>query len=190
MTGNDRPRPATGISERGNHPIEHPRPSGVRIAKLAVDDVPAMPCVKPITEDPTSDKNRYLILSEKVQNQDLSDIPEQRHAELKKLCADHILKQILPPGVEVPSSFETIVKYSTFECHIAHLNITEELLPYKDVIADVHSNLIERELRGNSKLDHLIHGDLGFKHRNLIYYKNYPRIRTVLNKVGTITNEF
>lgn len=25
---------------------------------------------------------------------------------------DHILKQILPEGVEVPSSFETIVKYS------------------------------------------------------------------------------
>ena len=24
---------------------------------------------------------------------------------------DHVLKQILPPGVEVPSSFETIVKY-------------------------------------------------------------------------------
>lgn len=29
------------------------------------------------------------------------------------LIVDHVLKQILPPGVEVPSSFETIVKYST-----------------------------------------------------------------------------
>ncbi|GMH04624.1 hypothetical protein Nepgr_006464 [Nepenthes gracilis] len=136
-----------------------------------------MPRVKPITEDPTSDKNRYMILSEKVQNQDLSDIPAQKLTELTELCeievvsysltlgysywgVDHILKQILPPGVEVPSSFETIVKYSTLESHIAHLNITEELLPYKDVIAKV------------------------------IYDKNYPRIRTVLNKVGTITNEF
>lgn len=27
------------------------------------------------------------------------------------LLADHILKQILPAGLEVPSSFETIVKY-------------------------------------------------------------------------------
>ncbi|GLU09824.1 hypothetical protein SLE2022_266630 [Rubroshorea leprosula] len=110
--------------------------------------------VKPITEDPTCEKNRYMILSEKVQNPDLSDIPDEKLEELKKLCkieivpysltfgysywtADHILKQILPPGAEVPSSFETI-----------------------DVIAKV------------------------------IYDKNYPRIRTVVNKVGTITNEF
>ncbi|CAI9100280.1 OLC1v1037244C1 [Oldenlandia corymbosa var. corymbosa] len=44
--------------------------------------------------------------------------------------------------------------------HIAHLNIGDELLPYKNVIAKV------------------------------IYDKNYPRIQTVVNKVGTITNEF
>ncbi|XP_044464135.1 tRNA (guanine(37)-N1)-methyltransferase 2 isoform X2 [Mangifera indica] len=67
--------------------------------------------------------------------------------------ADYVLKQILPPGVEVPTSFETIG-------HIAHLNIHDELLPFKEVIAKV------------------------------IYDKNYPRIRTVVNKVGTITNEF
>ncbi|MED6192244.1 hypothetical protein PIB30_008448 [Stylosanthes scabra] len=85
------------------------------------------PRVKPITEDPTSPKTRYVILSEKVQNQDLSDIPKEKLDELKGLCeievvpysltlgyshwsADHVLKQILPAGVEVPSSFETIVK--------------------------------------------------------------------------------
>ncbi|PPR86213.1 hypothetical protein GOBAR_AA34477 [Gossypium barbadense] len=45
-------------------------------------------------------------------------------------------------------------------CHVAHLNIHDELLPFKDVIAKV------------------------------IYDKNYPRIKTVVNKVGTITNEF
>lgn len=126
--------------------------------------------IKPITEDPSCKKNRYMILSEKVQNPDLSEIPDQKLDELKKLCkvdvvpysltlgysywtADHILKQILPPGVEVPSSFETIG-------HVAHLNIHDELLPFKDVIAKV------------------------------IYDKNYPRIRTVANKVGSITNEF
>ncbi|XP_027147954.1 tRNA (guanine(37)-N1)-methyltransferase 2 isoform X2 [Coffea eugenioides] len=128
------------------------------------------PRVKPITEDPTSDKTRYLILSENIQNPDLSDIPDEKLAELKSLfevevvpysvtlgysywTADHILKQILPSGVEAPSSFETIG-------HVAHLNISDELLPYKDVIAKV------------------------------IYDKNYPRIQTVVNKVGTITNEF
>ncbi|XP_022157593.1 tRNA (guanine(37)-N1)-methyltransferase 2 isoform X2 [Momordica charantia] len=126
--------------------------------------------VKPVTEDPTCDKNRYVILSEKVQAPELSQIPEAKLEELKGLCeielvpysltlgysywgADHILKQILPPRVEVPSSFETIG-------HIAHLNIHDELLPYKDVIAKV------------------------------IYDKNYPRIKTVVNKVGTITNKF
>ncbi|XP_043690548.1 tRNA (guanine(37)-N1)-methyltransferase 2-like isoform X3 [Telopea speciosissima] len=128
------------------------------------------PRVKPITEDPSCEKSRYLILSERIQNPDLSDIPDQTLDALKKLCnievvpysltlgysywsADHVLKQILPLGVEVPSSFETIG-------HIAHLNITEELLPYKDVIAKV------------------------------IYDKNQPRIKTIVNKVGTITNEF
>ncbi|PHT34097.1 tRNA (guanine(37)-N1)-methyltransferase 2 [Capsicum baccatum] len=107
------------------------------------------PRIKPITEDPTNGKTRYMIFSEKVKNPDLSDIPAQKLAELKGLCqfevvphsltlgysywgADHILKQILPPGLEVPS----------------------------DVIAKV------------------------------IYDKNYPRIQTVVNKVGTITNEF
>lgn len=126
--------------------------------------------IKPITEDPTCEKNRYMILSEKVQNPDLSEIPDQKLDELKNLCkidvvpysltlgysywtADHILKQILPPGIEVPSSFETIG-------HVAHLNIHDELLPFKDVIAKV------------------------------IYDKNYPRIRTIVNKVGAITNEF
>ncbi|AQK53463.1 tRNA (guanine(37)-N1)-methyltransferase 1 [Zea mays] len=44
--------------------------------------------------------------------------------------------------------------------HVAHLNISDDLLAYKDVIAKV------------------------------IYDKNYPRIQTVVNKVGTITNEF
>ncbi|XP_062090709.1 tRNA (guanine(37)-N1)-methyltransferase 2 isoform X5 [Humulus lupulus] len=128
------------------------------------------PRVKPITEDPTCEKNRYMILSESVQNSDLSDIPNDKLEELRGLCeidvvpytltlgysywgADHILKQILPTGVEVPSSFETIG-------HIAHLNIHDELLPFKDVIAKV------------------------------IYDKNYPRIKTIVNKVGTISNEF
>ncbi|KAI7732651.1 hypothetical protein M8C21_023206 [Ambrosia artemisiifolia] len=107
------------------------------------------PRIKPITEDPSSEKTRFVILSEKVQNPDLSDIPTQKLNELEKLCkietvpytltlgysywgADHVLKQVLPPGLEVPSSFETIVKY----------------------------------------------------------FKNHPRIQTVVNKVGSIANEF
>ncbi|XP_076930807.1 tRNA (guanine(37)-N(1))-methyltransferase 2-like [Bidens hawaiensis] len=139
-------------------------------AKLLNGHMLDRPRIKPITEDPTSEKTRYVILSEKVQSPDLSDIPTQKLNELEKLCkietvpytvtlgysywsADQVLKQVLPPGLEVPSSFETIG-------HIAHLNITDELLPYKDVIAKV------------------------------IYDKNHPRIQTVVNKVGSIANEF
>ncbi|XP_064967943.1 tRNA (guanine(37)-N1)-methyltransferase 1-like isoform X2 [Musa acuminata AAA Group] len=126
--------------------------------------------IKPIVEDPTSEKNRLVILSEKIQNSDLSEIPSHVLDPLKGLCnieavpysltlgysywgADHILKQILPHGMEVPTSFETVG-------HVAHLNLTEDQLPYKDVIAKV------------------------------IYDKNQPIIQTVVNKIGTITNEF
>ncbi|CAN6454030.1 unnamed protein product [Victoria cruziana] len=126
--------------------------------------------IKPITQDPTCEKSRLMILSEKIQDSELLQIPEEKLDALRKICkfevipysltlgysywgADQILKQILPPGIEVPSSFETIG-------HIAHLNIPGELLPFKEIIAKV------------------------------IYDKNQPRIRTVVNKVGTITNEF
>jgi hypothetical protein len=34
------------------------------------------------------------------------------------VIVDHVLKQILPPGLEVPSSFETIVKYSVYVIYI------------------------------------------------------------------------
>ncbi|XP_078443285.1 S-adenosyl-L-methionine-dependent methyltransferases superfamily protein [Wolffia australiana] len=128
------------------------------------------PRIKPITEDPSTEKNRFLILSEKIQDPELSEIPGEVLKPLEELSAievvpysltlgysywgaDHILRQILPPGLDVPSSFETIG-------HVAHLNITSDLLPYKDIIARV------------------------------IYDKNQPRIKTVVNKVGTITNEF
>ncbi|MBA0722625.1 hypothetical protein Golax_003284 [Gossypium laxum] len=107
------------------------------------------PRVKPITEDPISEKTRYMILSEKVQNPDLSDIPSQKLDELKKLCEIEV----------VPYSLTLGYSYWTAG-HVAHLNIHDELLRFKDVIAKV------------------------------IYDKNYPRIKTVVNKVGTITNEF
>ncbi|KAH9620160.1 hypothetical protein KSS87_022554 [Heliosperma pusillum] len=108
------------------------------------------PRVKPITEDPASEKNRYVILSERIHTQaDLCDVPQQKLEELRKLCQIEVIPYSLTLG------------YSYWGAgHVAHLNITEELLPYKDIIAKV------------------------------IYDKNYPRIKTVVNKVGSITNEF
>ena len=43
---------------------------------------------------------------------------------------DHILRRLLPDGIDVPSSFETVG-------HIAHLNLRDEQLPHKYVIGQV-----------------------------------------------------
>ncbi|KAI3872759.1 hypothetical protein MKW92_022401 [Papaver armeniacum] len=134
------------------------------------------PRIKPVVEDPSCEKSRLLILSEQIENPgkkilkriylcNIEVVPYSTTLGYSYWGADHILKQILPSGAEVPSSFETIVKYShTFyylsNGHVAHLNIPGDLLPYKDVIAKV------------------------------IYDKNQPKIRTVVNKVGSISNEF
>lgn len=42
----------------------------------------------------------------------------------------HTLQRLLPEGSDVPSSFETVG-------HIAHLNIRDELIPYKHLIGQV-----------------------------------------------------
>jgi len=46
------------------------------------------------------------------------------------LSADQVLKQLLPAGVEVPTSFECVG-------HIAHLNLKEEILPFKKIVGQV-----------------------------------------------------
>ena len=40
------------------------------------------------------------------------------------------MQKLLPPGLEVPCSFETVG-------HIAHLNLRDELLPYKHLVGQV-----------------------------------------------------
>ncbi|KAM0857612.1 hypothetical protein ACQ4PT_048378 [Festuca glaucescens] len=85
-----------------------------------------MPRVKPVVEDPESDKSRLVVLSEKIQNPDLSDIPEQARNLLKQLCSVDVVPYTLTLG------------YSYWSAgHVAHLNIPDDLLIYKDVIAKV-----------------------------------------------------
>lgn len=67
--------------------------------------------------------------------------------------SDEVLKCLLPHGCEVPSSMEQIGQ-------IAHLNLRDELLPYKYII-------------GKVLLD-----------------KNRGRISTIVNKIGTIETEY
>ncbi|MCL7037554.1 hypothetical protein MKW94_006532, partial [Papaver nudicaule] len=66
---------------------------------------------------------------------------------------NEILEALLPEGAVVPSSFETVG-------HIAHLNLRDEHLPYKKLIAQV------------------------------VLDKNRPKIQTVVNKVESIQNEY
>ncbi|GLT77239.1 hypothetical protein SLA2020_488440 [Shorea laevis] len=66
---------------------------------------------------------------------------------------NEILEALLPNGLVVPSTFETVG-------HIAHLNLRDEHLPYKKVIAKV------------------------------VLDKNKPKIQTVVNKTDAINSDY
>ncbi|KAG4914740.1 hypothetical protein JHK87_052297 [Glycine soja] len=77
-------------------------------------------------------------------------------AETKPNVFSHalnVLQALLPEGMIIPSAFDTVG-------HIAHLNLRDEHLPYKWLIAKV------------------------------VLDKNKPRIQTVVNKIDTIQNEY
>ena len=125
------------------------------------------PRVKPIVADDDDLQRRRLLLSEAVRGLDLAELPEELRAYIREqgaepvahtihlgyeqLSAEQALRQLLPAGVEVPSSFEQVG-------HVAHVNLRDNLLPYKAIIGQV---LLE---------------------------KNSPRIRSVVNKIESITN--
>eukprot|EP00250_Pteridium_aquilinum_P020582 c24869_g1_i1 orf=75-1730(+) len=147
-----------------------PKQHSGSVSKMLSGYVFDMPRVRHIVPDPSNSDARLVILSEKITDSSLSELPVDRLESLRSVTeievvphqvvlgydywpADHILKGLLPDGCEIQSSFETIG-------HIAHLNIRDEVIPYKHLIASV------------------------------ILEKNKPKIRTILNKVGTITNQF
>lgn len=66
---------------------------------------------------------------------------------------NEILEALLPDGMVIPSAFETVG-------HIAHLNLRDEHLPYRKIIAKV------------------------------ILDKNKPKIQTVVNKMDAINNDY
>eukprot|EP00955_Chlamydomonas_euryale_P042770 352421-Chlamydomonas_euryale.AAC.51 len=96
------------------------------------------------------------LLSEELQGIVESNALEQvKHTvvlDYSYLNATQVLRKLLPPEVEVPTSFECVG-------HLAHLNLREEQLPYKAIIGAV-------------MLD-----------------KN-PSLKTVVNKLGSIENEY
>jgi tRNA (guanine37-N1)-methyltransferase len=105
------------------------------------------PKMKKVYDAPDSPSERLVLLAEQYQDLSLQDLPEELAAFNKKhdgkaqeyilhlgyehLGADEVLRRILPATVkEVPSAFEQAG-------HLAHLNLREEALPYKHLIAQV-----------------------------------------------------
>jgi len=103
-----------------------------------------MPRVKSVHHDSGNPAKRLLLLAEAIKV--YSDIPssalrlfEEHQAEFvpfelkvgyEYLTGEEVLRQLLPEGVDVPGSFETVG-------HIAHLNLREEHQPYKRLIGQV-----------------------------------------------------
>ncbi|KAH6767964.1 Met-10+ like family protein [Perilla frutescens var. frutescens] len=119
---------------------------------------------------------RLLLLDERYSNKRIEELPEaikvvfnehDRHDTRSafelvtcKLTLfydywqlNEILEALLPEGMIVPSAFETVG-------HIAHLNLRDEHLQYKNIIAKV------------------------------VLDKNKPKIQTVVNKVDSIQNDY
>ncbi|KAL0399330.1 UNVERIFIED_CONTAM: tRNA (guanine(37)-N1)-methyltransferase 1 [Sesamum radiatum] len=115
---------------------------------------------------------RLLLLDEQLANKSIEELPEAikvvfqendgQCMELVKckltLFYDYwelheVLEALLPKGMIIPSAFEAVG-------HIAHLNLRDEHLQYKNLIAKV------------------------------VLDKNRPKIQTVVNKVEAIHNEY
>ena len=102
--------------------------------------------MKRILDNPDDPSTKFFLLSEDVQDLALSTLPgelqrfaRERNAEpmpytlklgYEHLGVEEVLKQILPSGVDIPSSFEQAG-------HIAHMNLRAEALPYKSIIGQV-----------------------------------------------------
>ncbi|KAK2639271.1 hypothetical protein Ddye_027066 [Dipteronia dyeriana] len=123
---------------------------------------------------------RLLLLDEEMVDKDVEDFPQAIKVVLEEdtrentaptlefvrcrltLFYDYwqmneILEALLPKGMIVPSAFETVG-------HIAHLNLRDEHLPYKRLIAKSSFQVV---------LD-----------------KNKPKIQTVVNKIDVIHNDY
>ncbi|XP_024028296.1 tRNA (guanine(37)-N1)-methyltransferase 1 isoform X2 [Morus notabilis] len=116
---------------------------------------------------------RLLLLDERYSTKCVDELPQAIKAVLKENATEstfevvrckltlfydywqmnEILEALLPEGMIVPSAFETVG-------HIAHLNLRDEHVPYKKLIAKV------------------------------ILDKNKPKIQTVVNKIDAIHNDY
>ena len=96
---------------------------------------------------PNEPDKRWILLNEKYSLSNLSTVLPKDLMEYNSLyditpdnyifkityddlSVDDALKYLLPNHIEIPSSFEQVG-------HIAHLNIRDELLPYKYIIGQI-----------------------------------------------------
>lgn len=109
-------------------------------------DLYMRPKMKKIYEAPGDPQSRLLLLAQKYQDLTLNDLPEEMKEFNQKyngepqefflqlgyehFSADEVLTRLLPNLQEVPCSFEQAG-------HLAHLNLRDEALPYKTLIAQV-----------------------------------------------------
>lgn len=98
----------------------------------------------------------------------------------------HTLQRLLPEGSDVPSSFETVG-------HIAHLNIRDELIPYKHLIGQV---ILDKNLNIRTVVNkvcacrqslHVREGAKGYAPSCQLEDANH---RPPPVQVGTITNDY
>jgi tRNA (guanine37-N1)-methyltransferase len=145
----------------------HAKDTSKTLTLLRDEALFSRPRMKRVVEVPEGDVGqRLVLLSERITT--VEDLPRYEelqtevqvlgittyalHLGYEHMSVEEVLRRLLPVGVEVPSSFEQIG-------HIAHLNLRDEMLPYKSVIGQV---IIDKT----------------------------PTIKTVINKIGNIQNEF
>jgi tRNA (guanine37-N1)-methyltransferase len=149
------------------------------------------PKLRPIVPDTTAEMKLFL-LSEQVKDLDLAELPAEMrdfvvaegverlhhpvHISYEYFSAEAVLRKLLPEGLEVPSSFEQVG-------HIAHLNLRKEHLPYKELIGQARAAARGPAARAAARTPSRARAQV-------LLDKNTPRIRTILNKVDTISNEF
>jgi tRNA (guanine37-N1)-methyltransferase len=128
---------------------------GVKVSAIYCNDILSKfkshmfsrPKMKKVYEVKNEPDKRIILLSEqysmdgflssipsnlKQQLEDIQAVPVEYKVEITYdlLSADEVLTKLLPPNTEIPSSYEQVG-------HIAHINLRDNILPYKSVIGQV-----------------------------------------------------
>ncbi|KAG1709977.1 hypothetical protein DVH05_016986 [Phytophthora capsici] len=124
-----------------------------RVVKKLHGHLLNLPRLRNVVPDPTNSdpyknsSSKLILLNSKVKDKEtLQPLNEELVTFLKEeslafvshaieldysyFAVDQVLSELLPKGMDIPSSFETVG-------HIAHLNLRDNQLPYKNVIGQV-----------------------------------------------------